>query len=97
MIPYEVRKAVYENAIAQYGMGEQILKAIEEMAELTNELAKSINPSSTTLDRIVDEIADVTIMMEQMRLLFDVNQDVQERIDYKVERLAQRIKEQQEG
>ena len=95
MIPYEERKAVYVDAIMHYEKGRQILKAVEEMAELTNELAKSVDLNRTSIDRIVDEIADVTIMMEQLRLIFNVNTEVQERIDYKVQRLAQRIKEEQ--
>lgn len=95
MIPYEERKVVYVDAIMHYEEGRQILKAIEEMAELTNELAKSVDLHRTSTDRIVDEIADVTIMMEQLRLIFNVNDAVQERIDYKVRRLAERIKEGQ--
>lgn len=93
MIPYEVRKMIYERAIDIYGEESQILKAIEEMAELTNELAKTYDPSRTTTDRIVDEIADVTIMMEQLRLIFGVNEEVQDRIDYKVVRLCKRLEE----
>lgn len=92
-MPYEERKTVYEQAIAHYAEGWQVMKAIEEMAELANELAKSTEPGRTTIEKIVDEIADVTIMMEQLRLIFGVNSEVQERIDYKVKRLAQRIKE----
>lgn len=95
MIPYEERKVVYVDAILHYEEGRQILKAVEEMAELTNELAKSVDLNRTSIDRIVDEIADVAIMMEQLRLIFNVNTEVQERIDYKVQRLAQRIKEEQ--
>lgn len=96
-IPYEVRKAVYEKAISHYAEAHQVIKAVEEMAELTNELAKATTDSSrTTLEKIADEIADVTIMMEQLAIMFNINQHVQDRIDYKVKRLAQRIEEHQE-
>ena len=91
MIPYEVRKAVYGDAIAHYGRESQIMMAVEEMAELTKELAKAFRPAGTTREQLMDEIADVTIMMEQLRLVFDMNEEVQGRIDYKVQRLAQRI------
>ena len=93
MIPYEERRAVYEEAIATYGIERQIMMAVEEMAELTKELAKSFRPGGTTLEKLVDEIADVTIMVEQLRLGFDANQRVQDRIDYKVQRLAKRLEE----
>lgn len=91
MIPYEVRKAVYDDAITHYGKESQIMMAVEEMAELTKELAKAFRPDGTTREKLTDEIADVTIMMEQLRLVFDMNAEVQDRIDYKVQRLAQRV------
>ena len=94
MITYEERRAVYVDAILHYGEGRQILKAIEEMAELTNELAKSVDLSRTSSDRIVDEIADVLVMMEQLCLIYGVNEEVQDRIDYKVRRLLKRLKEE---
>ena len=91
MIPYEVRKAVYEKAIAHYGTESQVMVAVEEMAELTKELAKAFRPDGTTPEKIIDEIADVTVMMEQLRLIFHINKPVQDHIDYKVSRLAKRL------
>lgn len=88
---YEERRAVYFAAIDHYGSDSQILMAVEEMAELTKELAKTFRPNETTTEKLVDEIADVVVMLEQLRLIFDVNEEVQERIDFKVQRLAQRI------
>lgn len=90
-IPYEARRAVYLNAIDRFGVDCQIWKAVEEMAELTKEISKLQNGGGSTRERMVDEIADVTVMMEQLRLLLNVNEEVQNRIDFKVRRLAQRI------
>ena len=93
MIPYEGRRAVYEAAIDKFGQDLQIWKAVEEMAELTKELAKHQggNYDSRSRDRLVDEIADVTIMVEQLRIIFGVNVSVQDRMDFKVCRLADRV------
>lgn len=90
-IPYEERRAVYEAAIEHYGVDCQIWKAVEEMSELVKELAKLQNGGGTTHEDLVDELADVTIMMEQLRLLFGANKDVRARMDYKVIRLARRM------
>lgn len=90
---YEERRPVYEAAIAHYGMDSQIWMAVEEMSELTKELAKLHRPSGATLGDLADEIADVTIMLEQLRIMFGVNGIVQNRMGYKVQRLAQRIRE----
>lgn len=97
MIPYEERKVIYEKAITHYGMRSQVWMAVEEMSELLKELAKLNRPEGTTSSKLADEIADVTVMLEQLRIMFGVNELVQDRIDYKVKRLAQRIKEDQEG
>ena len=90
-IPYEGRKAVYEAAIDCYGTENQLWKAVEEMAELTNEIAKSYRPDRASREALVDELADVTIMVEQLRLIFGVNDAVQDRMDFKVRRLADRV------
>lgn len=90
-IDYEERRKVYEQAININGLETQIHKAIEEMSELTKELCKIFYPNGTTIDKIADEIADVTIMMEQMRLAFDLNDLVCEHMDSKVERLKDRL------
>ena len=90
-IGYEDRKKVYEQAISLYGAEAQIHMVIEEMSELTKELCKSFRPGGTTLDKIADECADVTIMLEQLRIIFDMNDQVCEHMDAKVERLMGRI------
>ncbi len=63
------------------------------MSELTKELCKTFRPGTTTLDKIADECADVTIMLEQLRLMFDINDQVIEHMDAKVARLAKRLEQ----
>ena len=54
-----------------YGVTHQCLKTVEEMAELSVELMKMVNAENGELDRVFEEIADVSIMIEQLRLLLD--------------------------
>lgn len=91
-IPYEQRAEAYRSAIDTYGPTLQRYVAVEEMAELTKELCKAARGADNR-DALVEEIADVTIMMEQLRILFDVNEAVGSMMDYKVLRLAARIRE----
>lgn len=42
-------------------------------------------------DSLVDEIADVTIMLEQLRLIFGVHEEVCNQTDFKIQRLLLRI------
>ena len=96
-ITYAERKAVYEQAIAEYGPMNQIIKAIEEMAELTKELCKlSVNDPKYSVEGIAEEIADVTIMLEQLRLIFHINAEVCAVMDAKVKRLEGRLKSREE-
>ena len=81
------RQTIYEKAIDHYGVTRQLWKAVEEMSELTKELAKYAAAGETTREALIDEIADVTVMMEQLRLIFGVDASVRIRVDYKAHRL----------
>lgn len=90
-IDYDTRNVVYNDAIDKYGDRAQTMVAIEEMSELTKELCKWLEGRQDDLDRITQEIADVTIMMEQLRIIFDCNEDVCQEMDFKIERLSKRL------
>ena len=92
-ITYEERKVIYEMAITKYSQMNQIIKAVEEMSELTKELCKLlVNDLKYSIEGIAEEIADVTIMMEQLRLIFDINDEVCTMMDSKIRRLENRIR-----
>jgi len=71
---------------------QQIIKAIEEMAELSKELAKELNDNGNE-DNIREEIADVLIMMEQMVFLFDVKNEIAKWRENKLFKLAKLIED----
>lgn len=66
-----VHEYIYTHAIGRYGKQAQILVAIEEMAELTKALCKNINRGEDNLENILEEIADVEIMVEQLKVIYD--------------------------
>ena len=79
-------------ALEAFGAGLQVMMAIEEMSELTKELCKNGRGQENTT-HIAEEIADVEIMICQMVMLFDCAGQVETFRRYKLERLAERIKE----
>ena len=89
-ITYEERVKVYQEAIRRYGVRAQTMMAIEEMSELTKEICK-IRRGKADMEALADEIADVTIMLEQLRLIYDLNESVCQHMDMKVRRLADRL------
>lgn len=82
-------KQTLKKAITKYGCTAQITMAVEEMAELLNAIAKEHRGRVTPYD-IITEIADVTIMMWQMALIYG-EQDVEMEIKRKIERLKERL------
>lgn len=89
-VSYEERKATYKAAIRKYGVDAQVLMAVEEMSELTKEICK-LSRGKKDLNDLADEIADVTIMLEQLRLIYDLNDEVCDHMDMKIRRLQERI------
>lgn len=78
-----------------YGVDSQNLIAIEEMSELTKELCKHERKFHRERE-IVEELADVSIMIEQLISLFNVEDKVSEVIDYKLDRQIRRMKQERE-
>lgn len=86
-----VTHELLEKAIATYGKEMQMVVACEEMSELQKELCKSLR-GRDNLPAIAEEIADVEIMLEQLKIIFGCHCDVGiYRMD-KLERLARRLK-----
>lgn len=83
----EREAAILEGAISKFGPGAQIIKAIEELGELTVELARHMNDLGT-VDAVREEMADAFIMLNQMELIFG---DVTEIEVDKLERLERLI------
>lgn len=88
---YAARVAVYEKAIARNGMLLQSIVAIEELSEAQKEICKLLREEGN-LEHLAEEIADATIMLEQLRIMFNINEPVCRYMDAKVQRLAERIK-----
>ena len=91
-IPYEERAQVYAMALDKFGAEMQLVVAIEEMSEVQKEICKAIR-GEVNLMHLAEEVADTTIMLEQIRLMFGINGEVCAVMDAKVERLRQKIEQ----
>ena len=88
---------IMKSAINKYGEILQIIKTIEELSELQKELCKYINTPERNRTQIIDEMSDVLIMLKQIRLIFDISEEeLKKQIQYKLERLKDRLKQKQE-
>lgn len=88
---------ILKAAVAKYGQSAQVDMAIEEMSELTKALCKERRTQfiqgkhTEAVSNIVEEIADVAIMLWQLMLMFDCDGEVQRKVGFKTTRLAQRL------
>lgn len=86
------KKRKLQFIIDTYGTKVQEDIAIEECSELIKAICKNRrNPSDETRKGIIDEIADVEIMLEQLKIIHSCSKEVEERINYKIERQIDRI------
>lgn len=65
---------IYKEALDKWGVQSQLQMAIEECAEFIVKAAKLYrNKNNSTPLEVIEEIADVKIMMEQMEIVFGEN------------------------
>ena len=90
---------IMQTALDRWGINAQVGQTVEECAELIVALQKYVNrtPQLESVDNILDEIADVEMMLAQMRLVFGIDDDtLRKRIEYKFEKLIQYLSEDEE-
>lgn len=82
---------ILRSAVEKFGDNSQCLKAIEEMSELQRELVKYVlgaEDSSAQVAKICEEIADVEIMIAQLRIIFPFDKVILNYKEHKLKRLA---------
>ena len=89
-IGYVERCAVYSDAMDVFGGDTQLIVAVEELSECQKEICKVLRGDGD-LEHLAEEVADATIMLEQVRIMFDINDATCRHMDAKIERLKKRI------
>lgn len=90
-----------DNIVAIYGDNKQVDMCIEECAELQKALLKYRRETNKGFpdtkkvkeakEAIIDELADVAVMVEQMKIIYGY-EAVEERIGFKINRQMQRLR-----
>ena len=88
----EKERAIFQKALDTWGGDAQSLCLLEELAELQDALCKHKRGRRTTAD-IAEEIADVGIMLDQMKLYFRVEEEVKAQRARKTARVEERLKD----
>lgn len=87
LISKEKQTEICKKAINNFGEKQQLIKAIEECNELGTVLAQTFTkPDNVPISDILTEIADVEIMIQQLRIIFG-NDAVEQYKEQKLKRL----------
>lgn len=84
--PMTPRQVILRAAVEKYGSGAQQMKAIEELGELIRALARADDP-----ENIAEEMADVEIMLAQLKIILGNDEDVERWKVKKLQRLNRRL------
>lgn len=83
---------IYKDALEIFGATSQKIMLLEEMSELTKELCKELRDRGN-IDNIAEEVADVEIVLAQIKQIYNISDKVKEQKNYKLHRFSQRMAE----
>lgn len=86
----EANDDIYSRAVNTFGETSRLILAIEEMSELTKELSKYIR-GRQNIGGICEEMADVEIMLEQLKIVFRNRAAVDYHRSQKLQRLSDKL------
>lgn len=78
--------SVYDRIIANNGYVLQKIVAIEELSELQKEITKDLRGNAND-EHIAEGMADVEIMLEQLKIMYDNNDNVKRYKELKIRRI----------
>lgn len=92
---------ILREAVCHYGNALQVLKAIEELGELIRAIARiwmcgdDEDKTVKAYANLAEEMADVEIMLEQLKIIYGNSKKVAIRREIKLGRLSARMREEQ--
>lgn len=83
---------ILKRAIATFGEIAQKIMVLEETSELQKEVCKSLRGADNR-DAIVEETADLLIMLEQLKIMHNItDEELEKVIEFKLNRLDEGMK-----
>lgn len=92
--PLNFDLSILSSAVKTFGVQAQKVVVIEELSELIKEICKTFrdNGARDNTEKITEEMADVYIMLMQLRIMLEINNDdLQEIINQKEMVIYERI------
>ena len=76
----------------RYGKESQLRQLQEECAELIVACSKQLRGQDKSINNVIEELADVRIMIEQIEYLYGIKNLVEDDMEYKLNRQLERMK-----
>lgn len=88
----EEKIKVLKPIISACGDKAQMLQSIEELSELQKAICKYLKaPKEETKEAITEEMADVSIMLDQLLIILENEKDMQQIVALKIDRTYKRL------
>lgn len=82
---------VLKRALHTWGEQAQMMMVVEEMSELMKEILKNVNRGKDNLAEIIEETADVEIMLEQLKENYQIADKVKAYKSEKIKLIERRL------
>lgn len=82
---------VLKRALHTWGEQAQMMMVVEEMSELMKEILKNVNRGKDNLAEIIEETADVEIMLEQLKENYQIADKVEAYKSDKIKLIERRL------
>ena len=82
---------VLKRALHTWGEQAQMMMVVEEMSELMKEILKNVNRGKDNLAEIIEETADVEIMLEQLKENYQIVDKVEAYKSEKIKLIERRL------
>lgn len=87
-------KDLYQRCIDKWGIGLQMNMLIEECSELITAVSRIMRGRNKVLNNLIEEIADVELLLGQIKHVYNIEELVLIEKDRKIERLEKRLKKE---
>lgn len=91
-----IENEVLRRAVEVFGLEKQIIKCVEELSELQKELCK-VSLGQGKIENVVEEVADVEIMIKQIKLGLLLHSEVEGVKAQKLLRLEENLRLRERG
>lgn len=82
---------VLKRALHTWGEQAQMMMVVEEMSELMKEILKNVNRGKDNLAEIIEETADVEIMLDQLKENYQIADKVEAYKSEKIKLIERRL------